>query len=211
MLLAIPLERLRCDLEDAFKELVVGCDYTSDIPNIERLHKFLTKVKDKDESGKFELPENWLYIQFKRNALIGSTDQDYFRNIRVDNQNNSDEDIVLRDDWGFATTELEFWMSAGNSETIELAEALFYSRVFDIRSIRYRYLNLDIKSRVVHESLQTYQPLEEEQSGTIWTTTWNSTLYVPFLKRENKLYKIKEEISPAISLYQHGEKLDMHV
>ena len=220
MLLSIPLEVLRCDLEYAFKELVVGCRYTTNIPNTNRLHEFLTDLKDKDEDHK--LPDRWLYIQFKRNALVGSSDQDLFRHITLDTKstiNDSDGtkdiNVTLRDDWGFASVELEFWMCSNNSNVMELAEALFYCRVFNVRTIRYNYLDIDIKSRVVHEAFQTYEPLEVEESGTCWTTTWRSTLDVPFLKRERQVHLVErilfsarkeEDSGEEIILFPHSDK-----
>ena len=204
MLLSYPLEALRCDVETAFSELILGCRYATELPNQDRLNKFLSKTKDLDKNHK--LPDKWIYIQFKRNALEFGEDQDLFRSFEIVNSNPTlyGEKIIRKDEWGYGQTTLEFWMVANNGETIELAEALFYCRIFNVRLVNYSYLNLKIKSRVVHEQLQSYDPMEVNDVGTLWTVTWRATLYVPILLKESQVFKIKE-VDTSIKLYRHDD------
>ena len=205
MLLSYPLEALRCDVETAFSELILGCRYATELPNQSRLSKFLTKIKDFNENHK--LPSEWMYVQFKRNALEYEEDQDLFRSFEIINPNPipTTQKIIRKDDWGFGRTNLDFWLCANTGETIELAEALFYCRVFNVRSVQYNYLNLKIKSRVVHEQLQSHDPMEVDDMGTLWTITWRAVLYVPILLKENQVFKI-EKVDKSIKLYRHDDE-----
>ena len=212
MQLSYPISAYKDVVVKAFCELLLGIDYASDLPNLDRFTKFLTRVKENEfDSGnpipgltttdlcKKGLPVNWTFAQFNRGPLM-IVDEDEFRLEKLRCFTDETQACFSQEDFGFGKVELNFWMVGNNGNAIEGAEALFYMRLYKLKSIDYIYLGLPWHSRIIHEDLQTFEPLGINEYGTGFTITWRVEMFVPVLRREIEGYTVQEvctEVYPA--------------
>lgn len=212
MQLSYPVGAYRACVERALCELLIGHQYASELPTLDRFTKFLTRIKESGfdannpipgltttELCKKGLPINWAFIQFNRGPLM-IVEEDEFRGELV--RCFTDESMTMfdMDDFGFGKAELNFWLVANNGSALEAAEALFYMRLYKLKSIDYFYLGYPFHSRIIHDMLQSFEPLGIHEYGTGFTTTWRVELYVPILRREVEGFTVQEvctEVFPA--------------
>src|SRR5712691_6298116 len=90
MQLSYPLSQYKNCVANAFCPLLLGIQYSSELPNQDRLVKFLSRLKEVEfDAGdpipgltttdlcKTALPPNWCYIQYNRNALVTVEDDEF--------------------------------------------------------------------------------------------------------------------------------------
>ena len=210
MQLSYPVAEYRRCVERAFCELLIGHEYASQLPNEERIAKFLSRIKEKefDSSNplpgltttdlcKTGLPINWTYAQFNRGPLQYMEEDDF----RVDQIRclSDDQTMFSEERWGFGRVELNFWMMGNNGSAIEAAEALYYMRLYKLKSIDYLYAGHPWHSRLVHDQLQTFEPFGLEQYGIGFGITWRVELYVPILRQEIEGFTIQEICTEVFS------------
>lgn len=174
---------------------MLGIQYSSTIPNQDRLVKFLSRLKEAEfdandaipgltttELCHSGLPLNWCYIQYNRGPLQ-PVEEDEFRqdNVRTFSTH---RDMFDEERWGFGKTEMNFWLLGNNGSSLEAAEALFYVHLYRVRSVDFLYLGIPWRSRVITDALQTFEPLGLAEYGTGFTTTWRATMFVPILRQE---------------------------
>lgn len=189
-------------MREAFCTLILGVQYASNLPNQDRLVKFLSRLKEAEfdngdpvpgltttELCKTGLPINWCYLQYNRGPLI-TVEEDEFRLEKFRMLSNS-KSTFTEDRWGFGRTDLNFWLLGNNGSAIEAAESLFYMKLYKIRSVEYLYLGLPWKSRVIHSSLASFDPIGLAEYGTGFGITWNAQLFVPILRQEIEGYTVQ--------------------
>jgi hypothetical protein len=216
--LSYPITEYRKCVERAFCELLIGHQYASQLPNIDRFTKFLTRLKESEfDSGdpfpdltitdlcKKGLPINWAYIQFSRGPLQ-IVEEDEFR---LDTNRMLSDDAnrtMFKDDrWGFGRTELNFWLIANNGSAIEAAEALYYMRLYKLKSVDFLYLETLFHSRIVHDMLTSFEPLGIDEYGTGFTITWRLEMYVPILRQEVEGFTVQ---STCAEIFDRSELFD---
>jgi hypothetical protein len=200
MQLSYPIEAYRVCVRQAFCELLLDERYAQELPNISRFTKFLTRIKEKDptlelpELCKTGLPDNWAYIQYNRGPLQ-IVDEDEFRHLLI--QVDTDETRTMFDqtNWGYGKTTLNYWLVANNGSAIEAAEALYYMRLYKVRNITYQYQCINWKSRLIHESLESFDTVEIDQMGTGFIVTWSIDLFVPILRGEVEGFNVQETLT----------------
>ena len=199
MQMSYPLEAYRLCVQRAFCEMLIQERYASELPNIGRFTKFLTRVKEQDpaldlpELCRTGLPPNWVYIQYNRGPLE-IVDEDEFRKSKI---KVISEDKTCFDEtrWGFGRVELNYWLVANNGSAIDIAEALYYMRLYKVRSIDYTYQWINWRSRVIHSALQSFDELGMDEIGTGFTVTWNAEFFVPVLRQEVEGFTIQETLT----------------
>ncbi len=181
----------------------MGRQYSSILPNHDRLAKFLSRLKEAEfDAGdpipgltttdlcKTGLPVNWCYIQYNRGALtIVEEDEFRFEKVRMLSENNTSFD---EERWGFGRTDLNFWLLGNNGSAAEAAEALYYIHLYKVRPVDYTYLGMPWRSRVIHDSLATFEPLGLAEFGTGFVITWRAQLLVPVLRQEVQGFTVQE-------------------
>ena len=187
---------------NAFCPLLLGIQYSSTIPNQDRLVKFLSRLKEAEfdngdpiagltttELCKKGLPPNWCYVQYNRGPLQ-IVEEDEFREekIRTFSQSRATFD---EDRWGFGKAEINCWLVGNNGSATEAAETLFYINLYRIKSVDYLYLGIPWRSRVIHDSLATFEPLGLAEYGTGFTITWRAQLFVPVLRKEIEGFSVQ--------------------
>lgn len=206
---------LKC-MEKAFCELLIGYQYASELPHLDRFTKFLTRIKEAEfDSGdpipgltttdlcKKGLPTNWVFVQFNRGPL-SIIEEDEFRVEIIRCFTDETRSFFEQDDFGFGSTELNFWMVGNNGSSIEGAETLFYMRLYKLKSIDFIYLGYPFHARTIHDMLQSFEPLGINEYGTGFTIQWRVQLFVPILRRELSgftVQSINSEIFDGLQLY----------
>ena len=203
MQLSHPVGAYRRCVERAFCELLIGHEYATELPNMERATKFLSRIKEAEfdssnplpgltttELCKTGLPVNWTYAQFNRGPLQYIVEDDF----RMDKVRCLSDDMTMFDEerWGFGRVELNFWMMGNNGSSAEAAEATYYMRLYKLRSVDYLYLGVPWHSRVEHDQLQSFEPIGIEQYGTGFAITWRAEIYVPILREEIEGFTVQE-------------------
>lgn len=195
MQLSYPVSQYKNCLMNSFCGLLLGVQYATDIPNTDRLVKFLSRLKEAQFDAndpipgltttdlcKKGLPPNWCYIQYNRSALT-IVDDDEFRQERIRTLTLA-KDRFSEDRWGFGQTEINCWLVANNGSAIEAAEALYYMNLYKVKSVEYLYLGIPWKSRIIQDSLDSFGTLGIAEYGTGFTITWKAQLFVPILRQE---------------------------
>lgn len=191
-------------IEFAFRELLVGYEYASELPHLDRFTKFLTRIKESEfDSGnpipgltttdlcKKGLPINWVYVQFNRGPLL-SVEEDEFRFNLIRNFTNDTRRSFEQDNFGFGSCELNFWLVGNNGSSIEAAETLYYMRLYKLKSIDFLYLGYPFHARTIHEMLQSFEPVGINDYGTGFTIQWRVNLFVPILRKEIEGFTVQE-------------------
>lgn len=142
------------------------------------------------ELCKTGLPVNWCYIQYNRGALTLVEDDEFrFEKTRMLSENNR---VFEEERWGFGRTDLNFWLLGNNGSATEAAEALYYIHLYRVRAVNYMYLGIPWRSRVIHDSLATFEPLGLAEFGTGFAITWRAQLFVPVLRQEIQGFNVQE-------------------
>jgi hypothetical protein len=200
--MSYPLSAYRQCIAEAFCPLLLGLQYSSNLPNQDRLVKFLSRLKEAQfEAGdpvpgltltelcKTGLPPNWCYLQYNRGPLM-PVEEDEFR-VDKDRVLTGNKTLFDENRWGYGRCELNFWLLGNNGSAIEAAESLFYIRIYKVRSFDYLYLDIPWRSRVIHDPLQTFEAINLAEYGTGFSVTWRSTVYVPILRQEIEGYTVQ--------------------
>lgn len=185
MQLSYPVTEYKICIERAFCELLLQIQYASQLPNTERFTKFLTRIKEGDpnldlpEFCRTGLPNNWCYMQYNRGPLV-IVPEDEFRKdkIRFVKQSQGTFDETR---WGFGTVELNWWLVGNNGSAIEACEALYYMRIYKLKSVDYCYMDINWHSRIIHEPLNSFEVVDLEGLGTAFAVQWTALLHVPVL------------------------------
>ncbi len=202
MQLSYPLAQYKNCIGTAFCGLLLELQYASDLPNMDRFVKFLSRLKEAQfdvndpipgltttDLCKTGLPPNWCYIQFNRGPLVPVEDDEF----RLDKMRvlSSDRGRFDEDRWGFGRADVNCWLVGNNGSAAEAAESLFYIHLYRIKSIEYLYLGIPWKSRVIHEALDSFASLDIAEYGTGFTVTWKSQIFVPILRQEIEGYTVQ--------------------
>jgi hypothetical protein len=195
MQLSYPVGQYKNCVAQAFCELLIGIQYASELPNTDRMVKFLSRLKEAQFDGgdpipgltttdlcRTGLPLNWCYIQYNRGPLQ-PVEEDEFRvdHVRTISTNKA---TFSQEDWGFGRADIKCWLVGNNGDATEAAEALYYMHLYRIKSVDYLYLGIPWRSRIVHDPLQTFEPLGLAEFGTGFTITWQAQIFVPMLRRQ---------------------------
>lgn len=186
MQLSYPITEYRKCVEMAFCELLLKIEYASQLPDTERFTKFLTRVKEGDPNLQLPdfcgtgLPDNWCYAQYNRGPLQ-IVDDDEFRYDKVRVINTAAAEFQ-EDRWGFGIVELNWWLVGNNGTSTEACEALYYMRLYKLKSLDYQYQNINWHSRIIHDSLNSFETVDLDSLGTAFAVQWTMQLYVPVLK-----------------------------
>lgn len=204
MQLSYPIAAYRKCVERAFCELLIGHQYASELPNLDRFTKFLSRIKEggfdandpipgltTTDLCKKGLPISWAFIQFNRGPLL-VVDEDEFRQDFMRCFTDDTKSMYEADAFGFGRVELNFWLAANHGSALESAETLFYMRLYKLRSVDYLYLGYPFHSRVIHNMLETFEPLGINEYGTAFTMTWRTEMFVPILRRELEGFTVQE-------------------
>lgn len=204
MQMSYPVESYLTCIQKAFCELLVGYQYASELPNLDRFTKFLTRIKEAEfDSGnpiagltttdlcKKGLPVNWVFIQYNRGPLL-IVEEDEFRVQLIRCFTDESRRCFDEDDFGFGSCELNFWMVGNNGASIESAEALYYMRLYKLKSIDFLYLGYPFHARINHEMFQSFEPIGINEYGTGFSVQWRLTMYVPILRQELEGFNIAE-------------------
>jgi hypothetical protein len=216
MQLSYPITAYRACVERAFCELLIGHQYATELPQLDRFTKFLTRIKEAEfdfgdplpgltttDLCKTGLPINWVFAQFNRGPL-SIIEEDEFRVEIIRCFTDDTRRCFEQDDFGFGRTELNFWMVGNNGSAIEAAETLFYMRLYKLKTIDFLYLGYPWHALIDHEMLQSFEPLGMNEYGTGFTIQWRVVLYVPILRREIEGFTVQEICS---EIY---DGLDLH-
>lgn len=195
MQLSYPIAEYRTCIERAFCEFLLQIQYASDLPNLQRFKKFLTRIKEGDPNLELPdlcqtgLPTNWCYIQYNRGPLqIVDDDEFRFNKIRYVQTDGT----FHEERWGFGQVEMNWWLVGNNGSTIEACEALYYMRIYKLKSLNYCYLDTNWHSRIIHESLGTFEQVDLEDMGTAFSIQWTALLFVPILEKEIDGFAVQE-------------------
>lgn len=194
---------LEC-IQKAFCELLIGYQYASELPNLDRFTKFLTRIKEAEfDSGnpipgltttelcKKGLPVNWVFMQYNRGPLL-QVEEDEFRVEKIRCFTDETRRCFDEEDFGFGQCELNFWMVGNNGASTESAEALYYMRLYKLKSVDFLYLGYPFHARVIHEGLQTFEQLGLNDYGTGFAVTWRLNMFVPILRQQLEGFTIAE-------------------
>ena len=207
-------------MAEAFCSLLLGMQYASNLPNQDRLVKFLSRLKEAEFDGgdpipgltttdlcKTGLPPNWCYIQYSRGPLQ-IADDDEFRVDKVRTLAHSKKNFS-EDRWGYGKVEINFWLLGNNGSATEAAEALFYIHLYRVRSVDYLYAGIPWRSRVIIEApgLATFEPFGLAEYGTGFAITWRATLFVPILKQEVEGFTVQDICT---ELFDATLSVDLH-
>lgn len=206
MQLSYPLAQYKNIVMQAFCPLLLGIQYSSTLPNVDRLVKFLSRLKEAEfdagdpipgltttELCKTGLPVNWCYVQYNRGPLT-VVEEDEFRFEKVRTLA-PQRDTFEEERWGFGRTDINLWLLGNNGSAIEAAEALYYINLYKIRAVDYIYLGTPWRSRVIHESLISFEPVGLAEYGTGFTISWKAQLFVPILRQEIHGFTVQEIFS----------------
>ena len=208
MLVSYVTRPYRLLVEKAFCEFLLALRFVTPFPNTDRFARFLTRIKsdnpdiDNPELCRHGLPDNWCYIQYSRGALKNKEDEDEFRegHLRTLTKNLAKFQEYR---YTFGYVDLDFWLVANNGPTVEACEAFYYMRLHKLRSIDYVYLDMPFKSRVEHETLDTFESLQlQSEHGTGYVLTWRVRIDVPIFTNDITGFTVQ---SHQVNIFDRGD------
>lgn len=192
MLMQYPLHSYRDIVRRVFGSFLLQDTYASNLPDYERMIKFLSRFRHHQITPHLEdeeqipsmtgLPEHWSYWQYNRSALVPVEEDDFRREaIRVPDITNRN---FTETKWGFGRCVMNNWIAGNTGSVIELLETLYYARLYRIRSLEFMYQNMTFVADILHSPLQEFGTFELRERGTGWFITWETEFYVPLLVAE---------------------------